>query len=114
MGSIDELHSLTDDLEDEGHPLADRFRDAVNSATAEFQRLVGGANELEVFMRGLVATLTPVLESNANQIVADLVAEIAKFTEQLKLAAPADDAPAVDAASPALAQVEPPPAPAQG
>jgi hypothetical protein len=118
---IDELHGLVQDLEDEGHSLAGRFRDLVDHIKAEFVHLLGGGkDELEAFVKGLVATLVPELEKVRDEIVAAVLAELHKAADEVKAvvasvepAAPADH-PADDAAPAAPEQVEPAPAPAQG
>jgi hypothetical protein len=118
---IDELHGLVNDLEDEGHSLAGRFRDLVDHVKAEFVHLLGGGKtELEAFVHGLVGTLVPELNKVRGEIVADVLAELRKVTDEVKTivasvepAAPAV-APADDAATPAPEQVEPSAAPAQG
>jgi hypothetical protein len=119
---IDELHSLVDDLEDEGHSLAGRFRDLVGLVKDDIKHLLGGGkNELEAFVQSLVETLVPELDKVKAQIVAEVIAELHKVTAEVKAvvdgptqpAAPAD-APADDAAPAAPEQVEPAPAPAQG
>jgi hypothetical protein len=117
---IDELHGLVNDLEDEGHSLAGRFRDLVEHVKAEFVHLLGGGkNELEEFVQGLVGTLVPELNKLRGEIVADVLAELRKVTDEVKAvvasvepAAPA--AHADDAATSAPEQVEPSAAPAQG
>lgn len=112
-GPIDELHTLVDHLEDEGHSLAGRFRDLVGHVKAEIAHLLGGGkDELEQFVRGLVDTLVPELDKLRTEVVGDVVAEFRKIAASLEPAAPA--ATADDAASPAQGQVEPAPAPAQG
>jgi BMFP domain-containing protein YqiC len=117
---IDELHGLVEDLEDEGHSLAGRFRDLVDHIKSEFAHLLGGGkNELDAFVKGLVGTLVPELDKVKDEIVAQVLAELRKVTDEVKAvvasvetAAPADSAD--DAAPAAPEQVEPAPAPAQG
>ncbi|GAA2732269.1 hypothetical protein [Streptomyces nogalater] len=117
---LEDLHGLVEDLEDEGHSLAGRFRDLVDHIKSEFAHLLGGGkDELDAFVRGLVATLVPELDKVKDEIVAAVFAELRKATGEIKAvvdgtlpAAPA--APADDAAPAASEQVEPAPAPAQG
>jgi hypothetical protein len=105
---IDELHGLVNDLEDEGHALAGRFRDLVDHLKTEFGHLIGGGkNELEAFVQGLVGTLVPELTKVKAQIVAEVVAELGKVVAEIKDVVDA-------AATPAPEQVEPSAAPVQG
>ncbi|RPE39765.1 hypothetical protein EDD90_2783 [Streptomyces sp. Ag109_O5-1] len=110
--SIDELHGLVDELDDEGHSLAGRFRDLVDRVKADFSHLLGGGkDELETFVQSLVATLVPELDKVKGEIVAEVIAEVRKVTAEVKSvvnAVPAAPAtPAVDAAAPAPESVEP-------
>jgi hypothetical protein len=111
---IDELHGLAEDLEDEGHSLAGRFRDLVERAKADFGHLLGGGkNDLEAFVTQFVGTLAPELDKLKAQIVAEVVVELRKaLADVAQLAATAT--PADTAAPAAQEQVEPAPAPAQG
>jgi hypothetical protein len=103
---IDELHGLAEDLEDEGHSLAGRFRDLVDRVKADFGHLIGGGeNELDAFVTRFVSTLAPELDRLKTQIVADLVVELQKASAEIKalvdVSKLAATAPPADPAAPA-------------
>jgi hypothetical protein len=114
--ALDELHNVITDLEGEGHTLAGRFRDLLDRIKADFSHLVGGGKgELETFVESLVATLVPELNTVKGQIVAEVIAEVRKVTDEVKAVVNGHSEPApAQPATPAPAPVEPPAAPAQG
>ncbi|MEU2426915.1 hypothetical protein ABZ619_38885 [Streptomyces sp. NPDC007851] len=106
---LDVLHGLVNNLEDEGHVLAARFRDLVDEFKDKFGHLIGGgADELDAFVSSLVGKIAPELETVKEQIVTAVVAELAKLTAEVK--ATVED---VVQSAEAPAPVEPQ-APAQG
>jgi hypothetical protein len=82
---IEALHSLAEDLEDEGHSLAGRFRDLVDRVKADFGHLIGGSkDELDSFVGRVVATLAPELDDLRAKVVTEVVAEFEKATAEIK------------------------------
>ncbi|MFG3287278.1 hypothetical protein ACGF3G_00445 [Streptomyces sp. NPDC048179] len=109
MSLIDEFEHVVTDLEDEGHNLAGRFRDLVDEVKDKFGHLIGGGrDELDAFVKSLVATLVPELDKVKDEVVTAVIAELGKVVGEIKAAVDAADP------TPAPEQVEPSTAPAQG
>jgi hypothetical protein len=83
---VEALHSLAEDLEDEGHSLAGRLRDLVDRVKADFGHLIGGSkDELDTFVGRVVATLAPELDDLRAQIVTEIVTELEKARAEAKV-----------------------------